>query len=99
MKSMLLTAILLFSSLVWADTPSNIYEMDVKGMTCPFCAYGIEKNLNKLPGVKNAQISLEQKKIRVEMKDGHSFDETKVRAVISDSGFTPGEQIIQKSGQ
>ncbi len=104
MKSISLTVFLLFSllipySFVAADTASNIYEMNVKGMTCPFCVYGIEKNLNKLSGVKKAQVSLEQKKIRVEMNNGHHFDENKVREVIIDSGFTPGELITKDSSQ
>lgn len=97
--TLLLFSLLIISPFVLAEPSSNIYEMNVKGMTCSFCAYGIEKNLNKLSGVKKAQVSLEQKKIRVEMKDGQSFDEKKVREVITDSGFTPGELISQDSKQ
>ncbi len=94
-----LFSLLFISPFVLASPPPNIYEMNVKGMTCSFCAYGIEKNLNKLSGVKKAQVSLEQKKIRVEMKEGQAFNEEEVRAVITDSGFTPGELITQDSEQ
>ena len=37
-------------------TERQVLEIQVKGMTCPFCAYGIEKNLGKLPGVENAPL-------------------------------------------
>lgn len=72
----------------------QVLEVEVKGMTCPFCAYGIEKNLSKLPGVKQAQVSLEAKKVRVVMQSGHAPDEARVRKVILDSGFTPGEASV-----
>ncbi|MHB1142326.1 MAG: heavy-metal-associated domain-containing protein [Sulfuricaulis sp.] len=72
----------------------QVLEIQVKGMTCPFCAYGIEKNLSKLPGVKQAQVSLEAKKARVAMQPGQAPDEAAVRKVIVDSGFTPGEATV-----
>lgn len=72
----------------------QVLEVEVKGMTCPFCAYGIEKNLSKLPGVKQAQVSLEAKKARVVMQPGLALDEARVRKVIVDSGFTPGGTTV-----
>ncbi len=33
------------------------------------------------------------------MNNGHHFDENKVREVIIDSGFTPGELITKDSSQ
>lgn len=72
----------------------QVLEIQVKGMTCPFCAYGIEKNLGKLPGVGKAQVSLETKKARVVMQPGRTSDESAVRKVILDSGFTPGEATV-----
>jgi copper chaperone CopZ len=72
----------------------QVLEIQVKGMTCPFCAYGIEKNLSKLPGVAKTQVSLETKKARVVMQPGQAPDEERVRQVILDSGFTPGEATV-----
>lgn len=72
----------------------QVLEVEVKGTTCPFCAYGIEKNLSKLPDVEKAEVSLEAKKARVVMQAGHAPDEARVRQVILDSGFTPGEANV-----
>lgn len=102
MKSLLSTIIVLFSLLFISSTafskgadgaPSDSYEMNVNGMTCPFCVYGIEKKLNKLAHVKKARVSLKQKKVQIEMEHGQIFNEDEVRKVITDSGFTPGKLL------
>lgn len=98
-RIMALTIALLMVSLPgWAE-PQKILEMDVKGMTCPFCAYGIEKNLSKLPGVIKAQVSLDAKKARVVMESEKTPDEAKIREVIVKSGFTPGKAIVHQEEQ
>ena len=88
--ALMLMGLFLLSGPVLAE-PQEVLEIDVAGMTCPFCVYGIEKNLGKLAGVEKAQVSLEAKKARVVMKAGESPDETIIREIIRDAGFTPGE--------
>lgn len=34
------------------------YALEVKGLACPFCAYGIEKRLNKMEGVEEVEIDV-----------------------------------------
>ncbi len=88
--ALMLMGLFLLSGPVLA-TPQEVLEIDVAGMTCAFCAYGVEKNLGKLPGVEQAQVSLEAKKARVVMKAGETPDETVIREIIRDAGFTPRE--------
>ncbi len=88
--ALMLIGLFLLSGPVLAE-PQEVLEIDVPGMTCPFCVYGIEKNLGKLPGVEKAQVSLEAKKVRVVMKPGETPDETRIREIIRDAGFTPRE--------
>lgn len=98
--TIVLATILVFPITLWGAgaqpkvTDQQVLEIQVQGMTCPFCAYGIEKNLSKLPGVAKAQVSLEAKKVRVVMQPGQAPDEVRVRKVIVDSGFTPGEVTV-----
>ncbi|MFV2008131.1 MAG: heavy-metal-associated domain-containing protein, partial [Longimicrobiales bacterium] len=40
------------------DGPPQI-EITILGMSCPFCAYGVEKKLKKLDGVADLEIVLE----------------------------------------
>ncbi len=88
--ALMLIGLFLLSGPVLA-TPQEVLEIDVAGMTCAFSAYGVEKNLGKLPGVEKAQVSLEAKKARVVMKAGETPDETTIRETIRDAGFTPRE--------
>ncbi len=88
--ALMLIGLFLLSGPVLA-TPQEVLEIDVAGMTCAFCAYGVEKNLGKLPGVDKVQISLKAKKARVVMKVGETPDETTIREIIRDAGFTPRE--------
>ena len=47
----LLITILMFYQPVYAEIQS--VEMQVDGMTCPFCVYGIEKKLTEVKGVQD----------------------------------------------
>lgn len=97
-KNVLALVCLLTISGQAAADPHAVLEIEILGMTCPFCAYGIKKNLIKLPGVDEAQVSLESKKARVVMEPGQSPDEQRVREVIFDAGFTPGASELHTDG-
>ncbi|KRT56625.1 heavy-metal-associated domain-containing protein [endosymbiont of Ridgeia piscesae] len=93
----LLIGLLLVVPLSWADEP-QVVEIEVTGMTCPFCVYGTEKQLNKLQGVESADVSLKNKRARIVMKPGESADLEAIRKAIVAAGFTPGEAILQPDG-
>ncbi len=88
----LLASLLLIAAQGWAGDP-QIIEIEVSGMTCPFCVYGTEKQLSKLQGVEAADVSLKNKRARIVMKQGESADLEAVRKAIVDAGFTPGDVI------
>ena len=92
MRKIMVTVIglLFLSGAVLAD-PQEVLEIDIDGMTCAFCVYGVEKNLGKLPGVEQVQVSLESNKARIVMRAGETADETLIRETIRDAGFTPRE--------
>ena len=86
----LLTSLFLLSGPAMAES-HQILEIKVAGMTCPFCVYGVEKSIGKLEGVASVEVSLELKKARVVMQPGEELDEERIRELIRDAGFTPGE--------
>ena len=53
------------------------YKITISGMHCSSCASNVEKSLKKVPGVKNANVSLMLKKGTAECEDSVSEDEIK----------------------
>ncbi len=79
-----LSLLLLLSSAGVART----VEVDVHGMTCPFCVDSLERKFGKMNAVSKVQVSLKHKKVRLETEENApSLEE--IRKTILDAGFTP----------
>jgi len=91
MRQLFIVAVLLFlpASVFGAD--ETVLEIDINGMTCPFCVYSLEKELGKLSEVKQVLISLRSNKARLILKEGAHVDADTLREVVLTAGFTPGE--------
>ena len=48
------------------DTAKEVVDLDITGMYCAACAVKIEKTLNKMPGVKSANVNFAMETARVE---------------------------------
>ncbi len=68
----------------------------VDGLSCPFCAYGLEKKLKKIEGVENFQIDIEGGKVAITFKDKKFFDKKEIERVVKEAGFTPREIKIKE---
>jgi len=64
------------------------YRMRVDGLACPYCAYGIEKNLKKIDGVEEIEVDLNNGLVIVNVADGVALTDEQMRKLFSDSGFT-----------
>ncbi|MBI2382032.1 MAG: heavy-metal-associated domain-containing protein [Gammaproteobacteria bacterium] len=73
-----------------------VVDIAVKGMTCPFCAYGLEKNLGKAAEVDHAAASLKDQNVHIVLKPGTQPDIGRYKQLIHDAGFTPGEAKVSK---
>lgn len=89
---LVLPALLLVAGPVFA-THQQVIEIEVKGMTCGFCVYGLKKKLGKLTGVDTVEVSLAQKKARVRAAPDAVLDERSLREAIERSGFTVGDEL------
>ena len=61
------------------------YKITISGMHCSSCASNIEKSLKKVPGVKNANVSLMLKKGTAECDDKVSEDE--IKKAVARTGY------------
>lgn len=72
-----------------------VVEVDVEGMACPACSARLEKELSKLDGVNGVHVSLKDKKARIVFAPGEKPDIDKIKKVVTDSGFTPGNATVR----
>lgn len=70
---------------------SKTIIVNIKGMTCQFCAYNIEKNLSKLPNVNKVQVSLRLRKARISLSEERPDDKEKIIQAIVAAGYTAGQ--------
>lgn len=72
------------------------YEIPVDGMTCSHCTNHVEQALEKLPGIKEAKASLDDKKALI--VSDRPLDEAEVSKQIEEAGYTP-RSIIEVENQ
>lgn len=64
------------------------YRINVDGLACPFCAYGIEKKLGALPGVAGLETHLKDGAVIVTMKEGAVLDKASAEQAVKEAGFS-----------
>jgi copper chaperone CopZ len=74
-------------------------KMQVDGMTCPFCVYGIEKKLESLEEVEEAGANLKTGTVDIKLKKDEAIDIKRLKEAVRKSGFTPGKIKIKAAGK
>lgn len=76
-----------------ADEPGmEIRIFEVFGMDCPGCHGGVEKLVNKLPGVVASQANWEKQTLAVKLKEGSGLTDEDIHDAIKRANFTPGKR-------
>lgn len=65
----------------------NRYKLYVDGLACPFCAYGVEKQLGKLAGVERIDIEIGAGTLTLTMTRDATLDEAVARRAVEAAGF------------
>ena len=95
MKQALKMLIILFTiGISTSLAQSDEVKVRVDGLSCPFCAYGLEKKLNDLDGVENINIDLEEGLVTMQVIDGEKISEEDINTKIKEAGFTPKEIVF-----
>ena len=87
------TAMWLAALALWVATPTlshaQLLEADlrVNGMTCPFCAFGIEKKLRAVEGVEEVNVLLDEGEIRLTLATGNSCTVREFEKAVEQAGF------------
>ena len=69
----------------WA---AAVYQLEVAGLACPFCAYGIEKELRAIDGVAAVETRIEAATVRVRMREGATLDRATAKKAVRSAGFS-----------
>ena len=72
-------------------THDQTVEIDLTGLSCSFCVYGLKKNLEKHAEIDKAEISLKQNKARIHLTPEAKLTTEEIRQIITDAGFASGE--------
>jgi mercuric ion binding protein len=64
------------------------YKVQVDGLACPFCAYGIEKKLGAVAGVEKIDVDIASGTVNVTMAEGATLDEATAKKAVKEAGFS-----------
>jgi copper chaperone len=86
-RTLLISAGLMFAS--GAAMAGDIqYDLQVDGITCPFCVATSAKALKKIDGVKQVSADLETGVISVCTDESVEFTDAQLKKLFLDKGFT-----------
>lgn len=71
-----------------SDSAGERITLRVDGLSCPFCAYGLEKKLKSLKGVSNLNIKVNDGVVTLDVKSGVKLTEDHLKKAVKDAGFT-----------
>ncbi len=62
-------------------------ELEVNGMACPFCAFGIEKKLRAVEGVQDLTVFLDEGRIELVFSPDNGASASDIEAAVKEAGF------------
>ncbi len=71
-----------------ATAEARSLRMEVNGLVCAFCANGITAAFEKQPAAGEVFVSLEDRLVAVELKDGQDIPDDVAKTLLTDAGYT-----------
>ena len=76
-----------------ATSPDGVLQgasliLKVDGMSCPFCAYGLEKRLKELDAVDAVRIRVGDGQVQIRTHDGATLEDEALNGAVEKAGFT-----------
>ncbi|AWH75634.1 heavy metal transporter [Dokdonia sp. Dokd-P16] len=85
---------------VQAQKEMDQFEVQVDGLGCPFCAYGLEKKFKEFKGIKKVAIDIETGDFSFEYPAEKALTMDAVVKQVEKAGYTPiTSKIIRASGK
>jgi len=87
---------LLTSSPIFAEIEE--VKLQVNGLACPFCVYGLEKKLKKAPNVSDVKVHLKEGSAILGVTDEAVIDFVALNEAVKDAGFTLKDISVRAVG-
>lgn len=82
---------------VQAQKSMDAFEVQVDGLGCPFCAYGLEKKFKEFKGIKKVAIDIETGDFSFLYPSEKALAMEAVIAQVEKAGYTPNEAKITRA--
>ena len=96
MKKYIALMMIAFVASTAAVADGTRYQMRVDGLACPYCAYGIEKNLKKIDGVEKIEVDLDNGLVIVDVTSGVALTDAQMVKLFTDAGFTFRSMVAER---
>lgn len=70
-----------------AESNNQKIIIKVEGLYCPFCAYGLEKQLKKLKGFNKVEVNLKHGVAELQIKPGVTVTDAAIQKAVEEAGF------------
>ena len=92
----------LFAFLPQSSTAQSTGDLDhftvqVDGLGCPFCAYGLEKKFKELKGIKHVAIDMETGVMNFDYPADRALTAAQVETQVDKAGYTPVSYRIERA--
>ena len=97
-RTIAILAVILLCKVAQAQTSTEwVYvKLEVDGLSCPFCAYGLEKKLKKIPGAEDIYISIKEGFATLKIQRQEKPAEDVLIQVVKEAGFTPRAVVFSE---
>lgn len=99
MLSLLTVTAFISGAPIRASAQVETAAVKLDGLSCAFCAYGLEKRLKKVEGVEKLEIQVDQGTANLTVKKGKALPIEAVEKAVKDGGFTPREVSLTVMGR
>lgn len=79
--------VMLLSCLSISSLAGTKLEVTVTGMVCAFCSQGISKKFKEQKAVKEINVDLDTKLVKIELNESENLDDKQVTEILKDAGY------------
>lgn len=87
--TMLLVSLFSYQALAQQkETTKKYVKIDVDGLACPFCAYGLEKKLLQIDGADNFNVDIDSAYATLTFPITSKVTKNEIKQIVKDAGFS-----------